>query len=44
MNNVYSKTASPELDRSEIKVGLVCVAQADEKWYRVQVKKWIAFS
>ncbi len=37
MTNVYAKTATPELERSELNVGLVCVAPSDNKWYRVQV-------
>ena len=43
MNNVYGKSASPEVDRSEIDVGLVCVAPSDNKWYRVQVKKHLVW-
>lgn len=38
LNNVYGKTTTPEVDRSEINVGLVCVAPCDGKWYRVQVR------
>ena len=39
MNNVYNKTTTPEVDRNEINIGLVCVAPCDGKWYRVQVSK-----
>lgn len=37
LNNTYSKGQCPLLAYSDIVVDLVCVALADERWYRVQV-------
>jgi A-kinase anchor protein 1 len=44
MTNVYTKTATPELERTELNVGLVCVAPSDNKWYRVQIVSYDAVS